>query len=113
MKILILLFLTGCGLGPSKTVDQTPAPAPYPGEGGNGGNDVDFNSTVKPVLDQHCALSGCHAGAGFVKSESGFKNSNGPKRVINGSMPPSYSPTYGAFGREEKQAILTWYDSNM
>lgn len=111
--LLTLFLICSCGFGPGDPPVGEPRPendAPPPG--GDGG-DLSFVGDIKPILTDNCALSGCHAGAPMLETAKNFINSNSPKRIINGSMPPSYSPKYGQWTPEDKRVILEWYGDNM
>lgn len=71
-----------------------------------------FLSEIKPVLQANCALSGCHDNT-YFESADGFLNSNAPSRIINGSMPPSYSPKFRQWTDDKRSSVLDWYDDNM
>ena len=113
MKLILLglfLFSIGCGTGPES---QGPKPDPDPRElPPIRGDESSFNADIAPILNAECGLSGCHAGANFLQ-EQGFKTSNAPKRIINGSMPPSYSPRFDLWTDEKRNAVLDWFDRNM
>ena len=107
---MIFFITTSCGFGPSQPTPEKQGPTKIPDIGASN----EFNEDVRPLLQANCALSGCHSGGvGFTLNSNDFLNSNAPKRIINGSMPPSYSPKYGQWGREEKKIVLDWYDDNM
>ena len=110
--VLFLVALSACGLEPSgkdkETIVQQPAPPPVilPPDGG-----VDFARDIKPRNDQHCALSGCHAGASFLQSEAAFLNSRSKLRIGNGTMPPQYSPRFSQWTQDEKDIYTSYFDS--
>ena len=115
----IVLIVSGCGYEKETKIVPAPAPAPGPNPGGGGGNGggggggaVDFNRDVRPIVEEHCALSGCH-GSGPFQSADAFVEFGGPRRVQNGSMPPNYSPKYSQWTDTDKQIILLWYDQNL
>ena len=109
---LVSLF-PGCGTEKVTEIRPAPNPTPSPNPGG-GGNDevINFARDVKPILDQNCALSGCH-GSGPFQSGNAFIDFDGPKEVLNGNMPPRYSPRFGQWTETDKQIILLWYDQNL
>jgi len=113
--IMTLSLMVGCG--GSETIVENPKPQepsnpnpPNPTDPGGGA--ITFSGTIKPLLDKNCALTGCHAGAGFLASESGFLNSNSKIRVGNGTMPPQYSPSYSQWTQKEKALFSDYFDSN-
>lgn len=61
---------------------------------------------VKAVIDEQCAVSGCHAGAAFVQNGPAFKASSAGVRVGNDSMPKKTGPNYDKYNAEKKK-ILT------
>ncbi len=111
---LVTVYFHGCGTEKVTEIRPapTPNPQPNPNPGGNDGDVISFNRDVRPILDEHCALSGCH-GSGPFQSGDAFKDFGGPQRVLNGSMPPRYSPKFGQWTDTEKQIILLWYDQNL
>jgi hypothetical protein len=104
LALTICLFLVACGGGGSKKVIQKPGPPPPPID-----NNGEFLS-VKPLLDQHCALSGCHSGEAFVEVEVKFLNSRSKIRIGNDTMPPKYSPIFSSWTRREKDIFLSYFD---
>ena len=111
----MLIFMIGLAMclmscGGSKTTERVMVPVDNSGKNGN--YDLQFDADIKPLLDANCALSGCHANAPFLASADAFLNSNGPKRITNSSMPPSYSPKYGQWTQDNKNTVLAWFDAN-
>ncbi len=111
----MLIFMIGLAMclmscGGSKTTERV-VTTPPSGNVGNGG-ELSFDADIKPILDENCALSGCHANAPFLASKDDFINSKGPQRITNSSMPPSYSPKYGQWTQDDKNSILAWFDAN-
>jgi hypothetical protein len=116
VKLIVFLFfsflLNGCGT--EKVTEIRPAPDPQqpnPNPDNGNGNVITFNRDVRPILDEHCALSGCHGSAPFQTGDA-FKEFGGPNRVIDGSMPPRYSPKYSQWTDTEKDIILLWNQQN-
>ena len=109
MKLLpVLLFVVwmywACGRDDSPPARKPVSPPPpIPTD--------KWTATIKPIMQENCGLSGCHANAPFVKTEAGFLASNAAKRIANGSMPPSYSPRFGQWSEDDKQTVLAFYDS--
>jgi len=112
--LLFFILLAGCGTTEKITEIRPGPPAPTPVPTPNpGGGDLDFVRDIQPVLRANCALSGCHGPGGMFAGENEFLISDGPRRILNGSMPPSYSPKFGQWTEDKKQLVLTWYDQNM
>ena len=114
IKILVCLFtfgFVGCGSDVKeervvrKEPHGKPAPRPRPRPGPGTGDPVSFRD-VKPIIDKHCALSGCHAGAGFVANGPAFKASSSLARISSDSMPLRSSPNYGSYGANEKNKLM-------
>lgn len=116
IKYIAFSLLLGCGGGTDVTyvpgpTPQQPKPTQPPARPPVDGK-ISFTRQVQPILTEHCALSGCHGSGGFLASEQAFLNSNGVRRIINGSMPPQYSPKFGEWTDDDKQLILAWHDQN-
>jgi hypothetical protein len=119
LKGFAFSFIIGCGFSeqqPAETApakeQQIPAPKPKP-PGERGGNQsISFLADIKPILDEHCALTGCHGVDPFA-SGSEFIDFDGPRRIKNGTMPPRYSPKFDDWTDEDKQLILEWIDENI
>lgn len=114
--IMTVAFLFSCGGEKKETIRTVPAPTTQPNPSQPRPNPqpagVTFAGDIKPLLDSNCALSGCHANAAYLKTKDAFLNSNGPRRILNGSMPPPYSPDFGKWNAKDKKLILDWYDDN-
>lgn len=94
--IVALGLLSACGLEPQgekETVYRdVPAP-PTPGPGPTP-QPVGF-AKIRPLLEESCGFNGCHSKqAGFITTEAGLRASTAKTRIINGSMPPTYSQNY-------------------
>ena len=105
MKILVcfLLLMVGCGIEPSgETPCPTPnkpiPPSPRP---------VSF-AVAKVVIDEQCAVSGCHAGAAFTQNAAAFKDSSSRQRINSGNMPKKSGPNYAIYNSTKKQILLNF-----
>lgn len=113
MKAILFMLLMSCGLEPSEKekiiVRDTNPPAQVPGSGGSvGSSNWDL---VKPIIDEQCALAGCHAGAPFLQSERAFKASSQSRALIaNGRMPLRNSPNYALYNQTKKNALLAFFN---
>jgi hypothetical protein len=75
--------------------------------GGVGG--VSF-ANVKPIIDEQCALSGCHAGAAFLQSGEAFKASSSAQRINSGNM-PRQNRNSGQYNDQKKNLLLEFLGS--
>ena len=102
MKILacLLFIMVGCGNDPSGET-STPEPSPLPPKS-------DGFAAAKVVIDEQCAVSGCHAGAGFTQSGPAFKNSTARQRINSGNMPKKSGPNYAIYNSKKKQILLEY-----
>lgn len=71
------------------------------------GSDEEFANVIEPILADSCALSGCHATAGFVKSGAAFKASSSLSRIQSGNMPKP-GPGLDAFSSADKAKVLAY-----
>ena len=106
MKILAIVFLlSSCGYEPSgKTYEppQTPQPPQPPGGAAN-----DW-AAIKPLVDEQCALSGCHAGAAFLSTGASFKASNSLRRIESGNMPVKTSANYSLYNSAKRRKFIDY-----
>jgi hypothetical protein len=121
MKLLIFLFVVSCGSGGQRyrEVPQQQPPGGFGNGGGNGGlgnggnrgggGTVSF-TTVKPIIDEQCALSGCHAGAAFLESGPAFKASASRQRISSGNM-PRQNRNSGQYSDEKRNLLLQFLGS--
>jgi len=87
LALFVGLFLVGCGGGSYKeTKDPGPGGDPRPG-GVTPAQQAAWANTVQPIVAANCALAGCHAAAGFVKSPAAFLGSKSKGMVASGKMP--------------------------
>ena len=94
VALFVGLFLAGCGGGSYKET-KDPGPGTGTGGGGTGGGSggvtpaqqAAWTNTVQPIVAANCALAGCHAAAGFVKSPAAFLGSKSKGMVASGRMP--------------------------
>lgn len=78
---------------------------------------VSYSSTVAPIVNMKCAISGCHNGdlganlnwTDFGTFQDKAKSGIVRTRVINRIMPPANSPA-GPLTQEEINAIACWAD---
>ena len=102
MKIfLVFFFLIGCGLSPErneKVVQLPPTSTP---------TNKSFE-TVRPLIMEQCALSGCHAGSAFLSSGPAFKASRSAELIGNDRMPKRSSPNYDFWTDDKKAALLEY-----
>jgi len=110
MRYLLLVFLmVGCGMEHGKEkkpypVVEKPAPEEDPGA---------WEGRVKTIVQEHCALSGCHAGQALVLSGEAFRaNKTVRNRIQRDNMPRKTSSNYGRWTNEEKTILLNYLDSN-
>ena len=94
------LVWTGCGSDDDDDINTTPDPTP----------EVSFKSTVKPIIDTSCAISGCHvAGTGRVDftvlANIQAQASTMKVKLNNGSMPKT-----GTITSTQKTNIVNWID---
>lgn len=106
MRALLLLFvLIACGEDKVETVQLPPAPGPVPIPG-----NISFKVDIKPLIENNCALSGCHANESFTRSETKFLSSQAKARIGNDTMPPQYSPKIGEWGEAQKSVFTAYFD---
>lgn len=102
MKFLILLFVIACGTEP-----RQPAPAPTPAPPPSGGDD--WETSIKPLVAEQCALSGCHAGASFLATGRAMKASGSSASLIaRDKMPKRSSPNYDLWTNAKKAKLLNY-----
>lgn len=78
------------------------------GKGDGGGQLTEWDTTIKPIIADSCAISGCHAAAGFVKTEAAFRASASKIRITNNNMPVPGSKGADEFSAADKAAVLTF-----
>jgi hypothetical protein len=109
MKILIALALVvGCGSERQSYKEVGPGQTPggqFPG-GQIPGQPESFAS-LKPVIDEQCALSGCHAGQRFLQTEAAFKASSSLQRITSGNMPRA-NRNSDLWTDEKKQRMISF-----
>jgi len=90
MRLLILAFcfLLSCGAPAPQEENTKPGPVVPPNPKPQPGGKTSF-AEAQGIMQKYCAE--CHAGAAFVKSESGLIGSSAKARVQNASMPPTYA----------------------
>lgn len=80
---------------------STPGPSPAPTT--NGDIEQEFQTTVRPVLNQFCTP--CHAEA-FTRSGAAFLASRSQDEVANGEMPLAGSSYAKSITAQDKQILL-------
>lgn len=96
-KFLLLFLLASCGSS-QQSGEPIPDPRPIPAPGG--GDELTFNSDIKPMLQSYCAE--CHSDATFIASEAGFLSSKAPTRIANKSMPQRQGKNAAKFGDAQR-----------
>jgi len=97
MKILIIIVLAVFFLHCGGSDEYSDAPK----------EDKAF-SEIKPIIDRSCAVSGCHANSGFIKSGDAFRKSKALVRLENGSMPKKPSAAADQFSVVDKEKLLAY-----
>ena len=98
IRLILFLMFIGCGgTSTKKYVDNPPSP---PGE--------QTWEDVLPIVQEQCALSGCHAGAVFISSGAAMKASGAAGRIANGSMPKNSSPNFPIWTDAKKSKLLSY-----
>ena len=113
-----VLFLAGCESGPVE-----PPSVAFPA------TDVSFNSHVKPVLLNNCALSGCHDGFSYAPDNpgspifrletyadvlnEGLVSTLEPERsrlaqVLRGELLHPDDPYFRALNANQREGIIQW-----
>ena len=99
MKILAFIlgvFLIGCGDSyEEKEETKAPVSEVTPVQ------QAAWDSNVKYIVANNCALSGCHASAAFTKTPGAFLKSSSKAMVSSGNMPKGRS-----LSAAERQALL-------
>lgn len=108
--LFCLAILLGCGAESYKEETPQPAPQPGPQEPRQPGEADPWLDEIKPLVQTHCALSGCHAGQSFISTEAAIKASNSLARIKNGSMPPSFSPRIRQYNDQIKAKLVDFLD---
>ena len=111
MKLILLLFSGGLLL--SCANNKMPEPLPVTA---TDCAQVSFSRDIKPIVDQNCAVSGCHTTNGIGKEYGNFETYEGLKTKADAGeirnqvfvvkdMPPA---PYGPLTAEELQALDCW-----
>ena len=108
-----IIFLSSCGgkekeiriieRVPIQTVPQNPQ-----GQGPQTQTGLTGWPRVQAIMNEHCALSGCHEGAGFAQNEQSFLRSDSVRRIENRGMPPSNSRKFRDWTEEIRQEVLNF-----
>lgn len=106
--IIMIIFLFGCGTEPSKRPREprNPGGVTPPPSGG----DEDWDD-IKPLVQEQCALSGCHAGAGFLATGRAMKASSSANLIARDKMPKPQSPNYDFYNAKKKQRLLNYLNN--
>jgi hypothetical protein len=84
---------------PENPGTPTPTPTPVPDQ---------WEREIKPLVQEQCALSGCHAGAKFLASERAIKASLSADVIANGRMPKTESINYELWNDAKKAKMLAF-----
>ena len=109
--LAVLLIMLACeGDKPSQKTYEEPVnpvrpPEPKEPEDPITEPRIDFLS-VSTILQDDCAMSGCHKGAPMFENEDPFFQSDSVRRIEINSMPPRGSPRYNEWNDEKKNLIL-------
>lgn len=103
LRILIVLFLVGCG-SDSKEVTDDRRPTPEP----PGDDDTETSFADMQALHQEYCIA-CHASSAFTQSEQQLKGSSAKQRVQNKSMPPPNAPK--KMSDEDRENYLSFFFS--
>lgn len=106
MRFLFLLLLVGCGLEPSKHDHDYPQPQPQAQVPPSG--QTDDWTLLRPLIQEQCALSGCHAGASFLATGRAMKASRSAALISAGRMPPRRSANYDLWTDDKKRRLLDY-----
>jgi len=108
--ILGLGFIVVSSCTKHSGADATPAPQ------SSNCSDVKFSTTVKPIIEGNCAISGCHVPGGapgdfttFSDISSKVQSGVFKARVIDGT--PSYMPASGRLPNDQIAKIQCWLDA--
>jgi uncharacterized membrane protein len=116
MKPISLLLAGGLFIMTSCAYNKTPEPIPVtPDECAQ----ITFSKNIKPIIEQNCAVSGCHATNGIGNDYGNFETYEGLKiKVDQGQvrnrvfvvkdMPPA---PYGPLTTEESRALECWLNN--
>jgi hypothetical protein len=105
IRIAILAFIFSCGVEPSKSPEKPPSSPTNPG-----GQEVTWDD-VKPIVNEQCALSGCHAGASFLATGRAMKASSSASLINNDRMPKKSSPNYDFWTNSKKSKLLSYLNN--
>lgn len=107
-KIMLFLFLAGCG---APTYDEEPAtptpPAPKPGPTPS---NPTFAADIQPLMQRYCAQ--CHNSDTFISQEDVFLTSKAPARIANGSMPLKSGKNAAEWGATQKAIVAKFVELN-
>ena len=107
-KFLIILFLAGCGIEPSKGPKEPAPPAkPLPPPTA----EQEAWDDIKPLVQEQCALSGCHAGASFLATGRAMKASSSAALIARNKMPKQASPNIDFYNDDKKQRLLDYLNN--
>ena len=108
MKTLAIaaFLLASCGYPSGEKSKREPAPAPAPTPPPT--TDKGDWPEIKPLVDEQCALSGCHAGASFLATAEAMKASSSLRRIQSGNMPLKTSPNYSLYNSSKRRKFIDY-----
>jgi hypothetical protein len=111
--LIITFMVVSCGMEPApRRPYRPPAPPPTPTDPTDPqppippGPADPWRDEIKALVSEQCALAGCHAGAGFLRSGGSLKASSSLSRIQSGNMPKKSSPNYGLYNDAKKRAFI-------
>ena len=112
--LIFIGLMVSCGKEEKETIRYVNVPQPQPPPvitPPGGGDQLVTWATVRPIIDDHCALSGCHSGTQYLKDEDLFIDSFSKERIANDSMPPPYGSKIGQWNDQLKSTMLKYFES--
>lgn len=109
--LLSLLAIASCGLNPKDEIEHQEVRVP---KKPNTGDRAAEWGDVQNIVQKSCALSGCHAGSGFVRNGASFKGSNSLERITTtGSrrMPPPSSNAAKELTDDKRRSLVNFLSS--
>lgn len=71
---------------------------------------ISYTSSIKPIIANNCAISGCHNGSNNLPDFSVFSNVQGKASSIKTRTQSGSMPRNGSLTQAEKDAIACWVD---
>jgi hypothetical protein len=115
MKIKLLACAIGLSAIAFQSCEYNDLPEPIPVIEGCP-DPISFANDVNPIINNSCALSGCHNGDnGADKNWTVFSNfqtkrENVKDRITRPPGTPGHMPAAGSITQEEIQTIVCWVD---